>query len=153
MLDRLGPDPLHNARGSRDDFVRRVLSKRTPLATLLMDQKLIAGVGNVYRAEVLFRQRMDPCFPAGAAGGRRRVGCGTTPRGDGRRRPRRPDHHHPSGFWTRSDQLPPGEEAHFVYRRHGRLPGLRHVDGPGRTRGPQTVLVPVLPAARLSQLS
>jgi len=60
VLDRLGPDPLHNTGGSRDDFVRRILAKRTPLATLLMDQKVIAGVGNVYRAEVLFRGRIDP---------------------------------------------------------------------------------------------
>ena len=28
-----------------------------------MDQKVIAGVGNVYRAEVLFRQRLDPWLP------------------------------------------------------------------------------------------
>ena len=28
-----------------------------------MDQKLFAGVGNIYRAEVLFRQRIDPALP------------------------------------------------------------------------------------------
>jgi endonuclease-8 len=33
------------------------------LAALLMDQKVIAGVGNVYRAEVLFRRRLDPWLP------------------------------------------------------------------------------------------
>ncbi len=39
--------------------------KRTPLAALLMDQKVIAGVGNVYRAELLFRQRLNPWLPGG----------------------------------------------------------------------------------------
>lgn len=120
VLDRLGPDPLHNAGGSRDDFVRRVLSKRTPLATLLMDQKVIAGVGNVYRAEVLFRGRIDPLLPgraltADAAGVLWDDTAAVMADGvrDGRIVTTT------SGFWTRSDQLPPGEEAHFVYRRHG----------------------------------
>jgi len=34
-----------------------------PIATLLMDQKVLAGVGNVYRAEVLFRHGVDPQRP------------------------------------------------------------------------------------------
>ena len=44
-------------------FVARVLRSRAPIATLLMDQSVVAGVGNVYRAEVLFRQRLDPFRP------------------------------------------------------------------------------------------
>ena len=58
-----------------------VPARRTPLAALLMDQKVIAGVGNVYRAELLFRQRLDPWLPGNAlSAGRGRAGCGTTPR-------------------------------------------------------------------------
>ena len=63
MLARLGPDPLRNRPGDRDAFAATVAAKRTPLAALLMDQKVIAGVGNVYRAELLFRQRLNPWLP------------------------------------------------------------------------------------------
>ncbi len=59
VLARLGPDPLRR-RPDRDAFVARVLGSRAPIATLLMDQSVVAGVGNVYRAEVLHRQRLDP---------------------------------------------------------------------------------------------
>ena len=46
-----------------------------------MDQKVIAGVGNVYRAEVLFRQRIDPWLPGTHCLDAERAGCcGTTPR-------------------------------------------------------------------------
>ncbi len=80
MLARLGPDPLRNLPGDRDAFAATVLAKRTPLAALLMDQKVIAGVGNVYRAELLFRQRLDPWLPGpGLVRGRGRGGSGTTP--------------------------------------------------------------------------
>ena len=36
------------------------------MAGLLMDQRVVAGVGNVYRAEVLFRHRLDPFLPGRA---------------------------------------------------------------------------------------
>ncbi|MFI2374353.1 Fpg/Nei family DNA glycosylase [Streptomyces sp. NPDC018964] len=57
--DRLGPDPL---RPDADPALayRRIGRSRTTIAALLMDQKVIAGVGNVYRAEVLFRHGIDP---------------------------------------------------------------------------------------------
>ncbi|MEG3631600.1 Fpg/Nei family DNA glycosylase [Streptomyces poriticola] len=59
---RLGPDPL---RGDADPQAAyaRVRRSRTTVAALLMDQKVIAGVGNVYRAEVLFRHGIDPYRP------------------------------------------------------------------------------------------
>ncbi|MFF1295521.1 MULTISPECIES: Fpg/Nei family DNA glycosylase [unclassified Streptomyces] len=57
--DRLGPDPLR-ADATPDTAYRRISRSRTTIAALLMDQKVIAGVGNVYRAEVLFRHRIDP---------------------------------------------------------------------------------------------
>ncbi|TSD63570.1 Fpg/Nei family DNA glycosylase [Aeromicrobium piscarium] len=62
ILDRLGPDPLRGD-ADRDAFVARVLRSRAAIATLLMDQSVIAGVGNVYRAEVLFRHGIDPLTP------------------------------------------------------------------------------------------
>lgn len=57
--DRLGPDPLRPGDGP-DRAWARVSRSRTTIAALLMDQKVIAGVGNVYRAEVLFRHGIDP---------------------------------------------------------------------------------------------
>ncbi|AGP57845.1 Fpg/Nei family DNA glycosylase [Streptomyces rapamycinicus] len=63
--DRLGPDPLRPA----DDGERawaRISRSRVSVAALLMDQKVISGVGNVYRAEVLFRHRVDPYRPGRA---------------------------------------------------------------------------------------
>ncbi|MEU7060351.1 DNA-formamidopyrimidine glycosylase family protein [Streptomyces sp. NPDC046197] len=57
--DRLGPDPLRPDADPAAAYAR-IRRSRTTIAALLMDQKVIAGVGNVYRAEVLFRHRMDP---------------------------------------------------------------------------------------------
>ncbi|MEU5599440.1 DNA-formamidopyrimidine glycosylase family protein [Streptomyces sp. NPDC020298] len=57
--DRLGPDPLRTDADPQSAY-RRISRSRTTIAALLMDQKVIAGVGNVYRAEVLFRHRIDP---------------------------------------------------------------------------------------------
>jgi endonuclease VIII len=62
VLARLGPDPLRRD-GRREEFVRRVGRRVLPIAALLMDQEVIAGVGNVYRAEVLFRARLSPDVP------------------------------------------------------------------------------------------
>lgn len=56
---KLGPDPLRQD-ADRDEFVRRITAKGSPVGTLLMNQDVIAGVGNVYRAEILFRQRLNP---------------------------------------------------------------------------------------------
>jgi len=62
LLDRLGPDPL---RPDADWTVawERVRRSRTPIGGLLMDQGVLAGVGNVFRAEVLFRHRLHPLRP------------------------------------------------------------------------------------------
>jgi endonuclease-8/formamidopyrimidine-DNA glycosylase len=59
LLDRLGPDPL---RPESDPALawRRISRSRTSIAQLLMDQAVVAGPGNIYRAEVLFRAGIDP---------------------------------------------------------------------------------------------
>lgn len=56
---RLGPDPLR-ADADPDRGWSRVSRSKAPIATLLMDQKVAAGVGNIFRAEVLYRHRLDP---------------------------------------------------------------------------------------------
>jgi formamidopyrimidine-DNA glycosylase len=62
LLARLGPDPLRDD-ADPDRAWRRVSTSRAPFATLLMDQSVVAGVGNVYRAEVLFRHGLSPDLP------------------------------------------------------------------------------------------
>jgi endonuclease-8 len=62
---RLGEDPLR-PDADADRAWTRVSRSRAPVATLLMDQTVIAGVGNVYRAEVLFRHGLDPQLPGRA---------------------------------------------------------------------------------------
>ena len=65
LMARLGPDPLR--RRPDGDRAWEVLSRRrAPIAALLMDQAVLAGVGNVYRAEVLFRARLAPHRPGRA---------------------------------------------------------------------------------------
>jgi len=59
LLARLGPDPLR-ADADPDRAWNRIHRSSVPIATLLMDQAVVAGVGNVYRAEVLFRHGMPP---------------------------------------------------------------------------------------------
>ncbi|WP_329570393.1 Fpg/Nei family DNA glycosylase [Kitasatospora sp. NBC_01266] len=56
---RLGPDPLR-ADAEPQRAWQRIARSRSTIAALLMDQKVLAGVGNVYRAEVLFRHGIDP---------------------------------------------------------------------------------------------
>lgn len=119
VLARLGPDPL-GARPDGTAAFARIARSRAPLGVLLMDQSVLAGVGNVYRAEVLYRQGLSP-FRAGRelspaawealwedlvllmrAG--LRAGRIVTTRPEDRRRR--------TGKATR-------EDAHYVYRRQG----------------------------------
>lgn len=62
VLARLGPDPL---RADADPQIgwNRVRRSGRSIGSLLMDQRVTAGVGNIYRAEVLFRQHLDPAMP------------------------------------------------------------------------------------------
>lgn len=62
LLEGLGPDPLRADADPLEAWTRISRSSR-PIAALLMDQSVVAGVGNVYRAEVLFRHRVDPYRP------------------------------------------------------------------------------------------
>jgi endonuclease-8 len=58
-IERLGPDPLVDPDGE-DRFVANVKRRNVAIGLLLMDQEVVAGIGNVYRAELLFRARLDP---------------------------------------------------------------------------------------------
>lgn len=62
---RLGPDPL-DPHADPERAWARIRRSARPIGALLMDQKVLAGVGNVYRAEVLFRAGLDPFRPGTA---------------------------------------------------------------------------------------
>jgi endonuclease VIII len=63
-IDKQGPDPLIDPpKIGEERFVAAVKKTSTPIGLLLMDQSVISGIGNVYRAELLFRARLDPHKP------------------------------------------------------------------------------------------
>lgn len=64
VVERLGPDPQHDSSTQAGEkFVSTVRKKNSPIGLLLMDQSVVAGIGNVYRAEILFRAGIDPYTP------------------------------------------------------------------------------------------
>ncbi|MFD1722532.1 Fpg/Nei family DNA glycosylase [Amnibacterium endophyticum] len=67
LLGKIGPDPMHDAgKRAEDRFVQRVMRSATPIGLQLMDQSVVAGIGNIYRAELLFRARLNPHAPGKA---------------------------------------------------------------------------------------
>lgn len=59
ITDALGPDPLR-IDADPEKAWSRIHRSASPIAVLCMDQKIFAGVGNIYRAEALYRHRIDP---------------------------------------------------------------------------------------------
>jgi endonuclease-8 len=62
IVARLGPDPLRRNPDTARAWTR-ISKSRRPIGALLMDQAVIAGVGNVYRSELLYRRHIDPHRP------------------------------------------------------------------------------------------
>lgn len=58
-LDRLGPDALADLPRSRN-LVARLAGRNAPIKALLLDQHFLAGIGNIYADEILFRARVRP---------------------------------------------------------------------------------------------
>lgn len=127
---RLGPDPLL-ADSDPTAFIRAVRSSRRTTGELLMDQRVISGIGNIYRAELLFRHRIHPTTPgqqvcirklrrlwsdavALLADGKRLGVVVTTDEGQSKE---------PPGGWTKLAERASDKEADlrwYVYRRNGR---------------------------------
>lgn len=61
----MGIEPLGNAL-SGETIARLFAGKRTPLKAALLDQRLIAGLGNIYVCEALHRAALHPEAPAGS---------------------------------------------------------------------------------------
>jgi len=73
VADSVGPDPLRAYAASNSDaeaqataFIEAMKRRRIAVGAALLDQKVIAGIGNVYRAELLFILGIDPLTPANA---------------------------------------------------------------------------------------
>ncbi len=63
VMGTLGPEPLDPDFGF-EDLARRLSGRRGRLKALLLDQRVIAGVGNIYADEALWRARLHPMRPA-----------------------------------------------------------------------------------------
>jgi len=65
IVDRLGPDPLRRD-GHQGPFIERLANSNKAIGAILLDQSVIAGIGNVFRAEFLFMLGIHPAVPASA---------------------------------------------------------------------------------------
>lgn len=64
MLARLGPDPLRDGLDAGLRFQQALARRSIPIGAALLDQRAVAGIGNVYRAETLFLRGIHPDRPA-----------------------------------------------------------------------------------------
>jgi endonuclease VIII len=142
LLERLGPDPLNAGQHAGKDgdgpdkAITRIGKSKKPMAALLMDQSVIAGLGNIYRAELLYRARLSP-FVAGKDVPERTIraiwkDAGTLMRAgmvDRRIVTTRPEDRRSHQVGVGSEDGPshsgkaakavPKDEVHYVYRRNG----------------------------------
>ncbi len=63
VVGALGPDPLRDD-ATTEQAITRLRAARGPVAAAMVDQAVWAGVGNAWRAELLFLARLDPGTPA-----------------------------------------------------------------------------------------
>ena len=123
LLARLGPDPLNRSRGGDEPakMIARIGKRKTAIGALLMDQSIVSGLGNIYRAELLYRATLSP-FRAGADVPVKTLesiwkdACALMPGAMVDRRivtTRPKDRPHSKGEAK-------DEEVHYVYRRKGR---------------------------------
>jgi formamidopyrimidine-DNA glycosylase len=62
-IEKLGPEPLQE-KVAPESFIRALKRSRQPIKLRLLDQSLVAGVGNIYASEALFRAKISPKRPA-----------------------------------------------------------------------------------------
>ena len=65
FLRGLGPEPLSNAFNAAE-MAGRFAGKKAPMKAALLDQRVVAGLGNIYVSEALHRAHILPTRPAGA---------------------------------------------------------------------------------------
>lgn len=65
VLAKLGPEPFDPAF-TDEAFARALRNRSASIKALLLDQSIVAGVGNIYADEALFRARIHPARPGGS---------------------------------------------------------------------------------------
>ena len=65
LIGRIGPDVLRSDADPERAWVR-ISKSKAPIGLLLMDQSVISGIGNIYRSEILWRQKVSPVTPGNA---------------------------------------------------------------------------------------
>ena len=70
LIRDLGPEPLGNAF-NESYLVDRFKGRNTPVKSALLDQRIVAGLGNIYVCEVLFRAGIHPARKAGRISAKR----------------------------------------------------------------------------------
>ncbi|MEL6642524.1 MAG: bifunctional DNA-formamidopyrimidine glycosylase/DNA-(apurinic or apyrimidinic site) lyase [Pseudomonadota bacterium] len=70
LIDKLGPEPLGNAF-NEDYLVAALMGRMTPIKAALLDQRIVAGLGNIYVCEALHRAGIAPTRKAGRIAARR----------------------------------------------------------------------------------
>ena len=155
LLAGLGPEPL-DATFSPARLSAALAGKRTPIKAALLDQKVVAGLGNIYVSEALFRARLSPRRSAAHHPwhARRTPGAGDqghAERGDRRGRiiaaRLRPAGRRTGLFPARLESLRPRRRSLRALSRPPRLP--RHP--PHHAVGPQHLLLPAHPALATSR--
>jgi formamidopyrimidine-DNA glycosylase len=72
LIAGMGPEPLGN-QFSAPVLLQSLAGKATPIKAALLDQRIVAGIGNIYASEALFRAGISPRRLAGGLG-RTRIG-------------------------------------------------------------------------------
>jgi formamidopyrimidine-DNA glycosylase len=70
LLTQIGPEPFGNDF-NEPYLVARLKGRATPIKSALLDQKIVAGLGNIYVAEVLYRARIHPARLSGKMSAKR----------------------------------------------------------------------------------
>ncbi len=70
LLQTLGPEPLGNTF-DEDYLQAKLKGKNTPVKSALLDQRIVAGLGNIYVCEALYRARISPLAKAGKLSSKR----------------------------------------------------------------------------------
>ncbi len=65
FLQTIGPEPLGKAFNPRS-IAKLIKGRKAPIKSLLMNQHVVAGIGNIYASEILFDSHIDPQKPAEA---------------------------------------------------------------------------------------
>lgn len=120
LLKRLGPDPLNGDEPAA--AFRKIGKAKKPIGVLLMEQDVMSGIGNIYRAELLFRARLSPFVLGSEVSFKTLKGIWKEARPlleagmVDRRIVTTLREHRPHG-----EETPPlKQEVHYVYRRHGK---------------------------------